>query len=808
MEIYDISIAQEVLARVNADDQPFGPLFLFGEWGLGQEETLEYIISSPECQKVSISLRKRQYLAGPMETISRAIMEHSSAGRHHQNVFQTNNQTEIEAFDKYFPPDLSCKENLLSKFVKLFQSAGYKILSIHGIQSYSLELIYFLQEFLTLCNINHVSVHIIIDLYDRFEHPNWYQSDFIQKIFSAQTGYMLNSEYFTFKVWSDERLQKLLDDVLQANRIIDITLEKKLFNLANYNPKKLLYWLEVLKAKQCIYRLDAHSPWICRDFEIFDVQNAISEHVSAQYTRLGDIHKKTLQQAAVIGEVFELDLMFKSFKINSIYEHIKSIESKTQLIRELSRELYSFRASVIHQSILQTVSDSDHITWAQTLAEFLIQQWLGSEDSFDPYLNAYHTYYVGTYLFTAKDYTYALEWIQRSIPHLIQIQHYDDALDALAMERQILGMLHRSTSGEHHFNLAECYRSKFDNKRACEEYRNALSYKNLPHRRLTKYFYAVTLYNSGFMDSPREIFKELAEIEDDDKGEFDNISIMALAMFAAVEETTGNPLHSYYFNQALSRAHAVKNRLYYNLLRKSSMAKADEESLILMRQAEKYYRDQKNRKELAFTLHNIGTCLLFSGDPDESLACLEESLEILNGFNSIGTVLAKNSLSIHACLYQGKFHDEYHKFRHLMLPSLEPFFKIVLSYNQATCLRHMKKFDECEKLLHIIENTFTEGDARQFLYQIGYLPLHWAFLYRERGQLQEALASATGYFRDKEPSGHYRDIIAISLIRELCDSLNKPYPSIAGNKIRATSNTSQRLMANNGLYSRLFFWED
>lgn len=782
--------------------------------GLGQAETLlEW-----ESQIRSIDYRRclslhDQYQAGEYAPISNAL---ARVGIVTPSVFSTEREITDKPYFRSLVDDqgLRYSENLSARVVEYCDIFKPAIIILHRMQAYPKATIAFWQDFLRHAQTAEWTTLLVADIYDDDEAKR-FSSEWLD-IESIETFWFEFQKYITqmrFLRWETSTMKRFLFSIYPEGLRLDPDAEEKLLDAAHGNPHLLKKLLFLLEGRGIITRSDPTAPAYCANFDMAIIIAAVRDKIISRYEKLDPILQGVLRKSALIGHKFNRNLLEYPLSIPNAYHQLRLIEEITHLICETRDEYHSFETRAAWESIyaLLPIETDDFRNGNRVLGEYHLSLSTKEDALLDLEGRASYAYKAAEHFHASGDIEKAISAVQRATHHYLSIEHFNDALKALDKSAELYRHADVTPHPLHDYWYGDCLRETFNFSDAAVAYKRHVDRHSSANSAIARFMYASSLYNIGKMEEPRSIIRELIESERKPDGTRTTLGILALALLAAIEETACNKSFRAFYFEALDAALKSDNQVYYSLARRATMVYDGDAAMPLLQEAEKFFRKIGDRKELAMTLHNMATTTLFSGDLNQCEGWLRECVSIMRSYSSRSINCTGNSVAILECLTTRDYAGALESFRRYDYPSLDIFVRITLRLNQATCLRNLKRYDECDSILSEIEHMLQTEECGEFNHQIRYLPLHRALLYMDMGDLNRAFSHMEDYWsfkRNLPRPKHYRDILAVQTTIKLALALDKELPKQVRKRKNANSKEMQRVAACGGLYSRLYFVEE
>ena len=642
--------------------------------------------------------------------------------------------------------DLNYIERLTKCFVNMYSEDQRITVFLYHVQEYNDDLWHFIKRLFRIFLCSSISADICfcccLDTDETGHALNTYKS--YTEIVAFLSRFCSHTRYFHFVSWPKEELERLLLQELFDNRL-SITSQQKdtIISAAMGNPGNLITIVEQLKSRGMIY--GTRDNFFCMDFDWSVLQKIGEIPVNVQYESLEAPLRDLLRGSSVIGVEFESKLLSNPLEFHSVNDKIKQLLAVSRIIHQKIDDLYQFDTVFARLSIRAYVSDTEFIIWNRKLGDYFwnLSRYEISIGKTAESLNSLKK--CAFYYDQGKENDKAVFIYDQIARKLMTIMQYADAIDILIRIRELYSFSPNGLQSKSYAKTwllqGDCHRYRSEFSKAIFAYENYLMLSNdsqIEKLDIQCTYYS-TIYESGEIQRPLAFFRELLSyLEKQEDEQLVTIKFKVLVSLSIIEETICDPNNSLHYNAALDIA--KKNRLekeYYSLLCKALIVHHGLYGIRLMESAKEYYHENGELKEYAKVMFNIAAELLLYGDLEVAKDYYEKSRKIILSYGGEILFVPLNGLGDYWCL-KGEFELALECYRQAYSENIDAFSRIAIAINTATAYRKLGKYEDAAKYLFSAEQTFLNGDAKEFAILMPQIQLNKAILLYETGNDTEA----------------------------------------------------------------------
>lgn len=573
--------------------------------------------------------------------------------------------------------------------------------------------------------------------------------------------------------------------------------------------------INYLKGEKFIYF--QNGKFICDKLPNGILSDVLKDFILQRYDRLDNTLKEVLSKSAIIGSVFNSDLLSKPFQIINADDMLQKIEKISQLIVRPDDTSYSFENKDVYNLIKNSVSPQLQKEWHGVLANYY-EKLLKREQQRKGIKSIDRE--ISRLFQIAKHYKYAQDY-NSSIVYCIELvskyEKISDYLHELNTIKDIQYMLEYIDLDSMHLDSleydmlkaeADCYRNMGDFSKARKIYEECLNYFDLDTYSESMfdllYQESYSLYMEGEITKSLKMLNGLKEyFESNDISNYSYIKLISL--LASVCDSTGDTENQKnYYMQALKfykDNHYEQD--YYILLRMSSMIFGEELAINMEKTAETFFREKHSIRYLAEVLHNIATDYLYIGELSKVTEPINESIELFDSFGSIAVHCPLNTKGILKMVLEKDYQIAINIFEQSLKYKMEPYSEIAIRTNILNCSNLLGDFIASMKQLKLIDKLIKSQESQQIPIYAIYQNLNWAFYYFHINDYEKCLERL-----DKCSKLDYME----PRFKYIYKSLKYQTKKILGLKTRNTSGTAPKKIhkscVENGFYfATLRFYE-
>ena len=548
--------------------------------------------------------------------------------------------------------------------------------------------------------------------------------------------------------------REILRDYLKetiGDIVIDDTDMRYIIRSARGNVMYLNTILNYLNMRGLLAKMSNQCTYIhISEGELADV---LSEYIRERYEGLDNSLKDVLNKSAIIGNTFSSELLSKPFGIIHAEELLNKIETISKLIKREDQEKYSFESSDSFRIVCDAICPEEGREWHRILARYFIRRFERmqnepippTEDQF-----IFHLHAAMRHFKYASDFKEAVVYTYELIKKYLDISDYESAQKAISEMRFLMDMLDDeempSPDLEYRTILLEarCLSEMGQFAKASCLYKNCILYPSPISDQKELASVKLSCALCYYMDGKTAAAIALAEqVETELKALAPN-SVQycnALSLLASFHDSTGeNQKKKAYYIQAITicRSNGYEYE-YYRLLKKASMVYDESIAIDMYPAAFDYFESRHQKKNLAELQHNIATDLLYLNRQEEIVPYLTESLNTFSSFGSLMIVYPLNTKGIFTAIFKKDYEEAAKIFESALKYESEPYSKIVLKSNLASCLLKTHRHDDAR--LHMLEiNELAARPENTDVHDLQiYRLLAWGQYYYHTGEYQTCL---------------------------------------------------------------------
>lgn len=637
-----------------------------------------------------------------------------------------------------------------------------------------------------------VNIVILMDnpVYHRFQH---YLGEFHQLIYLPP---LRKWEYGDFCQLTKE----LYPEATLSEEIINLLSEYSIGN-----PGIFLWHIMHLKSLYFI-RYDGNQFETNSPEEIKDIlEEGYSDIVRKKYEMLPSELQTIIKETSSIGYYFQTQTLKEVFNIRNAKLIIDRIEKLSMLLlyTDMKKKTGRFVSESVHLQIEELIEANQLITWCDALGHYfenkinlascIVERIQFKEKCIFYFIKSKNTERVIFHCLSLVPLKYAISQYESAIATV-------DTLKSFSEEDKVYDKINTYC----YFLLAIIYKSiaRFD---------DALTNLNeFSHRTNSKSIYineleAELIYNHGNIEKSYSMIKKIYSLRPNIDDPYLHFNIVS--MLSSIEETLGCSSYIKHFNQAA--AIAKDNNLstaYYKLLRKANIAHFGENGIRLMKEAEIYFEKNKVDLELMMTRHNIGTEAMFRERTfDYSLKYLCSAYKTAEEMGFCELNYIQNSMAIYYML-KGDYNKALGILCSLSLEYEEDFTKLAIYLNKITCFRALGTYEKALEMICFAKE-INEADKNNFPFYKAQIILQEAYIYLEKGSIQEAYSKFLEYFNQDYEDRVESFVSAKIVLSELCEKNNLLIPEELSSFNGDSDKISQTVAENHLVLCDLMFWE-
>ena len=681
-----------------ASDIPL--LLAFGEHGIGKRTLIRQLLHD---QLEIFYVAPIPSAAYPYEPLVRALHCQDDS------LFESNG--------------LNFDERLMQRILSMCGEKEEHLFYFENVESYPQELFnYTLHITQHICSLSkHIRIKIIFE-YDS-NSGNDYSDKFLQ--FSP-----LQIQSFPISRMTSKDVRRFLIDELniafRRQEDIDYIISASCGNFLYLNSI-----INFLKMKE--YLSGNGGQIVCREIPEGLLSEVLQSYILHRYHRLDPVLKDVLAKSTAIGCVFDEELLRKPFDIPNADQMLQKIEELSRLIKHEQSGVYTFDSIDSYNLISLTMSETENRKYHGILAEYfkrVLENQLQLKGKLRPKerLSFYHLMAVHYQL--SGQYQIAVDAYTNLISYRMAMADYAGALADISTAQSLCDMFCAGPM------LSRLCLMEAKCQMAMGRYEQSLAIFNQykaeqPDKSLTADLALNHAYCLYMLGKNRLALEEALHVKVSlEKSEQKNAPAYyrVLSFCASIYDAIGNEREKKtYFIQTLNFCkRSNQEQEYYESLRKASMVFGEELSIPMYLAAADYFRANQQIKNLAETLHNLATDLLYLDRRDEISQPLQESLSLFNSYGSAMILYPLNTSALCKYLFERNFPAAITELQQALTFQCEPFSEITVRTNIAQCMLQEGNIAEAREQLELIDRSIERcAENRIPVYQV-YHEINWA----------------------------------------------------------------------------------
>lgn len=672
-------------------------VMMSGEKGLGKTEVINrFIKDKHQVVKVN-SLYNSTYALEPII----------------QGINLYNEKTNKSFFsDKHylkFNNNLNFNEEV-SKMLIDICSKNRMIIVFESINNYSIDLLLFTRQLIRglYNNCADMNVFILIEI-DSDDVKDVLHTDIIDSFYSITP----NLNFINFKRFNNVILEEYFLKTFDSNIEIEDADLNYIISSSFGNLMYLTIIINYLKQMDVI-TLNKNG-WKCKSVEKGSFIQILKKNILSRYDKLEPSLKAIIQKSSIVGFEFDQKILLTIFKIIKANEYLSQIEKASKLIIENNYGGYHFENYEVYSSINSFIQEDDKIQWNSILAQYY-EEKLKKNIQISDELRFNIGY--GNYLYKAAmhyekgmNFYKALNFYLRLQTFYKNIMDYNSSLEIIEKVTELNDMLDQDNQISYMmvFQKSEINNLMGNFNNAYLGYMQVLdNYGYLLDSDETNninYQIAFCLYmNGNFKDSLNNLLLLKNKIENCKQNTPLLYKIYSLisSIYDEMGEYDESTKHYNWSVQQCKNNGLEKE--YYIQLRKSSMVIDIKIAEPLMLTAANYFKETRDIKEYAKTLHNLGTDNIYKGDFESASNYIKESISVFKTYGSRDIHCSLNTMGIIEFIYNNDPVKALQYFSEAFSNDYEDYSKVTIWVNMAACYRETGDFEKAREVNEKIEN--------------------------------------------------------------------------------------------------------
>lgn len=509
------------------------------------------------------------------------------------------------------------------------------------------------------------------------------------------------------------------------------------------NLSRLNIIINYLKQTAVIAR--GQNGYVCTGIIPGSLANVLYESVITRYNLLNDDMKRLLEQSSLIGINFDTKKLHDSFQILRADEELKRIEGISSLIHEEKDYLFCFENYETYNIILDEIDLNEKQNWNHLLAIYYEKQ-LSSLLSYEKkicnlYKVAFH--YKESLHFDQSIYYYIL-----LIKTEIAVSDYRQAAKFIKEADNIIMYIseraRQFVSSILVMYEAECNKLLGQYNKAAALYQKCISvykhnYSNLEMLELGL-SYAYSLYMDGNLPDALQITLKIKD-ELMIRSSENILLYKTLSFLSSIYHLQGNDAQAeeYYIGSLTFCKENGFEKEYYIQLKKASMIFDTAIAQPLVREAADYFETHQKISYLAETLHNLSTDSLYLLQLDSFETECQKSIDLFRQYGCLLVHYPLNTLGIYMAVIKQNIDEAIGIFESILHFNVEPFSKISVYTNLATCYRYKKDYVNCLCQIKAADDLIEQARNEDIILLQTYHYINNALYFKAQGNLKKSL---------------------------------------------------------------------
>lgn len=628
--------------------------------------------------------------------------------------------------------DLNFDERLMQKLLSMCGEKTEHLFYFENVESYPRELFdYILHITRHICSISkRVRIKII------FEYDSNNRNDYSDKILQFSP---LQLQSFPILRMTSKDVQRFLVNELN----IVFRRQEDLDYIISASCGNFLYLNSItnfLKMKE--YLSGDSGQTVCSEIPEGLLSEVLHSYIMHRYHRLDPMLKDILAKSTAIGSVFEEKLLRKPFDIPNADQLLQKIEELSRLIKHEQSGVYTFDSIDSYNLIALTMSEQEVRKYHRILAEYFkrtLENQLQLNGKLRPekVLSFYRSMAIHYQL--SGQYQSAVEAYINLISYRMAMADYAGAFADISAAQSLCDMfcagplLSRLRLMEAKCQMAM---GRYEQSLVLfNQYRVEQPSKSLKVDLALEHAYCLYMLGKNRL-ALEEALHVKATLE---KSVRKNAPIYyrVLSFCASIYDAIGSEREKKtYFIQTLNFCkQSNQEQEYYETLKKASMVFGEELAIPMYHNAAGYFRANQQVKNLAETLHNLATDLLYLDRRNEISRPLQESLSLFRSYGSAMILYPMNTNALCKYLFERNFPAAIAELQQALVFQCEPFSEITVRTNIAQCMLQAGNITEAREQLELIDRSIERcGENRIPVYQV-YHEINWALYAYHSGDL-------------------------------------------------------------------------
>lgn len=482
------------------------------------------------------------------------------------------------------------------------------------------------------------------------------------------------------------------------------------------------------------------------------LSQVLQQHIISRFNRLDESMKYVLSRSSIIGRVFDKRILYSQFQILHADEALRQIESVSQLIFEQNQYQYSFENDEVYYLIQNKIPATERNEWHAILAEYYRNQIefddLSNATTTESYIN--NIFLAAYHYEQCQQFSRALPVYLRLVSTYIALMDYKKAIETIdKIQKQLEYTLYtheyETIRGELLIRSADCHRMLGNYEKAVALYNAAENCHNIEYHIMmeAQLGLAYCLHMKGELQSALTVALKMKDALEDDQQS--RLLYQVLAFLSSVYDLLGEYVKSQqYYTWSLN--HCLKYGLeheYYTQMKKASMVFDLQISQPMQKEAARFFEQQQNIRELAETLHNLGTDSLYLKECSQAAQYIEKSISLYKRYNSSAIHYPLNTKAILLSVIDHKPCEALQALDDALSylsQKTELLSQVTLQINSAVVLMQLERYEESYQRIVKTDSLITSPEGKLIPFCQIYSHFAWSLYFMHTNQRENAIS--------------------------------------------------------------------
>lgn len=666
----------------------FSAVLICGDYGKGKSTLINQVLETLSYPKLCVC--QFPGMNTPYEALSSALRQ----------------QLENRVYDiQNINMEISYREYLKQLCINICKQTPDMIIYFQDMKDYDQITAELIREILLILDANHIPCTIFIEYStDNLSYEQQEQLIAYETLCGGNRILLNNRDYTDY-------LEYFSSLLCSENRISSDQMEN-IIKEAFFNPaliKRIIYYFIDVGI---FYQFD--NCWYCDDIDFHLTAKLFEKHIYQRYSKLDDILKMTLSKASITG--FEIDpkLLYQPLGIIKAEENLRRIERLSRLIVH-TESTYEFENNTVFNLINDKINVSEKKALHLLVAEYLYKK---IDDYKKTYSKLHLMNVIKSHYLSAEHIDEALHIIGCYIQQAYEQRNYDAALVGIKEFQELSNGKFPYAEQQLLIKEMEIYRLLGEFSKACNRLGNIKKqYLPVGNENWIEYWKAYCLFNNGHTNEAKEKADALIEKLDEKQIHDDYLLLKMDILLAGMYHHFGViPYASKRYEQGLSISYQkISYHKEYNyLLSIGNMFLDNELAIGQITKSMIYFEENHLMISYAKSANNIAINYIYLGEYEKASLHLKKSVKIFSEMCSLSFHYPLNNLgTVYAHL--GLYDKALECFVKALDNPVEPFSKFWISMNIANCKRKLGTPEECESILHMVEEGINTLNCNTYL---------------------------------------------------------------------------------------------